>query len=620
MQIPWTPALGATRRGSVCRFRIFAPDAEVVVLRLEGRGDRPMQREPDRVFSHEEPDVAAGQRYSYVVDGQGPWPDPWSRAQPDGVHGASAVVDPTTFTWTDDGWQGHPRTHLVIYELHVGTFTPEGTFAAAMERLPWLQALGVTAVELMPVAAFPGTRNWGYDGAALFAPSAHYGTPDDLRRFVDRAHALGLSVLQDVVYNHLGPDGAYLAAFVPPVLTTRHLSSWGAGIDLDGPASAHVRRTFLDNALQWLVEYHMDGLRLDATHALEDASDEHWLAALAREVRETLGQRRQVHLIAEDDRNMASLVRPREAGGTGLDGVWADDFHHIVRRRVAGDHEAYFQDFAGTTQELATVLRQGWLFTGQYSPRRKAPRGSPTDDVPLSASVICVQNHDQIGNRAFGERLHHQVDSDTWLAISTLLLMTPHTPLLFMGQEWSASTPFLFFTDHEEALGALVTSGRRAEFGAFSAFGGESARAAIPDPQAVGTWRASVLDWDEVTAPAHARTVALYRQLLALRASLLFDAPRVPDVVHAEAPDDDTVIMRQPAADGAPLLVVMSLARGPVSIPLAAHRDVCWTIVFDSRADGTTSAASLTDDRETLHLSHEAPCAVVLRPTGDART
>lgn len=619
MRVSWSPVLGANRAGSAVRFRVFAPDANAVVLHLEGRGSRQMRRADDGVFAHEEEDTPTGQRYQYSLDGQGPWPDPWSRCQPDGVHGPSAVVDPEGYVWHDDTWRGLPFSHLVVYEVHVGTFTEEGTFTAAAARLPWLRDLGVTAVELLPVAAFPGTRSWGYDGAALFAPSEQYGTPDDLRAFVDAAHGLGLAVLQDVVYNHLGPDGAYLAAFVPPVLTGRHASSWGKGINLDGDESAYVRRTFLDNAEHWLVEYHMDGLRIDATHALVDESDEHFLASLSREVHDLVGTSRHVHLVAEDDRNLSTLVTPRTRGGYGLDGVWADDFHHVVRRRVAGDHEGYFQDFAGTTDEVATVLREGWLYTGQISAYRNRPRGGPADDITLPACVICLQNHDQVGNRAFGERLHHQVDQETWLAISTLLLMAPETPLLFMGQEWSASAPFLFFTDHAEAIGRQVTHGRRAEFKAFAAFDAASSRSAIPDPQALHTWRASVLDWHEVERESHGRTVDAYRRLLGLRRALLFDAPRSREVVQTGAPDADTVWLLQPASDGQPVLVVLHLGRGPVQIDVPADGDADWRVVFDSReAAGSSATCDRRGDRLTVR--HEAPCAVVVRPSHRGRS
>jgi maltooligosyltrehalose trehalohydrolase len=495
----------------------------------------------------------------------------------------------------------------------VGTFTAEGTFAAAAARLPWLRDLGVTAVELMPVAAFPGTRNWGYDGAALFAPSERYGHPDDLRRFVDEAHGLGLAVFLDVVYNHLGPDGAYLAAYVPHVLTDRHPSPWGNGIDVDGPDSALIRRTFLDNALHWIVEYHLDGLRLDATHALTDEGPEHLLAQMTREVAAIVPPDRHVHLFAEDERNLARLVAPRDGNGYELDGLWADDFHHAVRRRVAGDSEGYYQDYAGTTAEIVTALNTGWIYQGHYSVHRKGARGGPSDGVPLPACVICIQNHDQIGNRAFGERLHHQIDIDTWLALSTLLLTAPETPLLFMGQEWAARSPFLFFTDHEPGLGRLVTAGRRNEFKAFAAFSDPSVRARIPDPQDAATWESSVLDWNEQHDEPHTRCVAAYRDLLALRRTWLFDAPRDRTHVHAEAIDADTIVLRQTASDDTPLVTLVSLARGPVQLALpTSNVERAWDVRFDTRAGRMLHARVEPSPGGGAVVAAEAPCAVVL--------
>jgi maltooligosyltrehalose trehalohydrolase len=615
----WMPELGAQPIDGGTRFAVYAPEAREVTVRIGDRDEQALARDDRGVFTLTCDDAPASTRYRYRVDGGEPWPDPWSRWQPDGVHGPSQVVDPRTYQWLDDGWQGMPRGHLVFYELHVGTFTPEGTFAAAAERLAWLRDLGVTAVEVMPVAAFPGSRNWGYDGAALFAPSEHYGHPDDLRRFVDRAHRLGLAVFLDVVYNHLGPDGAYLAAFVPNVLTDRHPSAWGMGIDLDGPHSALVRRTFIDNGLHWLNEYHLDGLRLDATHALVDDSPEHWLAEFAGEVERLFGTARQIHLVAEDERNLARLVLPRHDGGYGLDALWADDFHHAVRRRVAGDDEGYYADYRGTTAEIATALNTGWIYTGQYSAHRKGPRGGPADGVPPPACVICIQNHDQVGNRAFGERLHHEVDEATWLAISTLLLMAPQTPLLFMGQEWAARSPFLFFTDHAPALGQLVTHGRRDEFQAFAAFNDALVRETIPDPQAAQTWRSSTLDWSEPAQDPHARLVATYRHLLALRRALLFDAPRDRSHTQADAPGDDTVRLVQTAADGRPVVTLLSLGHGPVRIPVPGQAAWPWQIVFDTRAGDVLPSRleSASADAPALVLA-EAPCAVVLRPAKGA--
>ncbi len=549
MSSAWVPTFGPRLDGAGARLRVCAPGASTVHAVLGSGPPVPMARVDDATFETRIAGARAGDRYQLRMDDQVPWPDPCSRWQPEGVHGPSMLVDPDAFRWTDATWRGVPRHRLVIYELHVGTFTPEGTFAAVTARLQDLADLGVTAIELMPVAACPGTRNWGYDGAALFAPSEYYGHPDDLRALVDRAHALGLAVLLDVVYNHLGPDGAYLAAWMPTMFTTRPASPWGRGINLDGPGSAHVRRLLCDNALHWLLEYHLDGLRLDATHALADDGPEHLLAQLSREVATHVTDRA-VHLIAEDDRNLDTLLHPVDRGGCGMTGVWADDFHHAVRRHLAGDREAWFEDFTGSTTEIAAAVRDGWVFSGQHAPHYGGPRGSSPSGVPIEAPVICLQNHDQVGNRAHGERLHHQVGVGAWLAATTLLLMAPETPLLFMGQEWAASSPFLFFTDHQEALGALVVEGRRREFGSFAAFGDPMARQRIPSPQAEETWRRSILHWDERAAPPHAHVLAQTRALLAVRHAHLSARPRDRTHVRCHSVGPHALWLEQPSALG----------------------------------------------------------------------
>jgi len=516
----WRPSLGAFRLdGGVC-FRVWAPGRAVVELVLDPDGPAPRHRrltpEDDGTFTGTFDDVASGDVYAYLLDGAGPYPDPCSRFQPRGVHGPSAVIDPAVFEWSDHHWTGVPLDRAVIYELHVGTFTPAGTFAGVAERLPYLADLGVTLVELMPVADFPGTRNWGYDGASLFAPCRRYGTPDDLRHLVDAAHGLGLGVLLDVVYNHFGPDGAYCTVFSPFYRSSRHQSPWGPAINLDGEGSALVREFFVENALHWLHEYHVDGLRLDATHWLLDDSTPHFLAQLAARVRESVSGRA-VLLVAEDDRNLATIVGPPAQGGWGLDAVWADDFHHHVRRRAAGDRDGYYQDYSGSIADIATTIRKGWFYCGQESRYAGVPRGTDPAGVPLERMIICIQNHDQIGNRPFGTRLNHQVEAAMFRALSALLLCAPETPLLFMGQEWAASSPFLFFTDHHPELGRLVTEGRRREFARFEAFADEKTRARIPDPQADSTFEASRLQWMERSSAPHAGMLELYRALLRLR-------------------------------------------------------------------------------------------------------
>ena len=511
-----TLSLGALPVQGGVQFRVWAPTARRVELLLESRAKPlPLDAAGDGYFERFVPELAAGARYQYRLDGaEHAFPDPASRFQPEGVHGPSMVVDPQAFSWTDDGWAGIPQQDLVFYELHVGTFSPEGSYGGVQERLPYLKELGITAIELMPVADFPGRWNWGYDHAALFAPSRAYGTPDELRALIDAAHATGLAVYLDVIYNHLGPDGAYIAAF-GPLFTDKHHTPWGQAINLDDTHSEGVRDLFIQNALHWLNEYHADGLRLDATHALEDDSETHFLAELADAVAAHTGDPRRV-LIAEDPRNLNTLVRPRGRGGYGLDGVWADDFHHQIRNMTAGDTESYYADFADTTMaDVAETLHKGWFYDGKPTRRTGARRGTDASEVRPDQCVICIQNHDQVGNRPWGNRLTDEVDQPTYHAVSALLLFAPELPLLFMGQEWGATTPFQFFTDHNPELGKLVSKGRKEEFQHFSAFTGD-----VPDPQDPETFRRSKLNWDEPDHPVHAHTLNLYRDLLQLRTQL----------------------------------------------------------------------------------------------------
>jgi maltooligosyltrehalose trehalohydrolase len=553
--------------------------------------------------------VGAGTRYFYRLPDGSRRPDPASRFQPEGVHGPSEVVDPGAFAWTDAAWRGLQPRDLVIYELHTGTFSPSGDFRGVRERLGRLKDLGVTAVELMPVADFPGRRNWGYDGVDLFAPARCYGRPDDLRALVDAAHGLGLAVLLDVVYNHLGPDGAYLSAFSPYYFTDRHQSPWGAGVDLDGPRSREVREFFIANALHWLREYHMDGLRFDAAHALEDGSPEHLLKELAARVRAGLPDRR-VHLIAEDNRNLAGIVRPAAEGGWGLDGVWSDDSHHVARRLLAGDREGYYEDFQGTAEELAEAVRDGWLYKGRHAPHFGGPRGTDPAGIPPWKFVCCIQNHDQIGNRAFGERLNHQLEPAAFRAAAALSLLSPQTPLLFMGQEWGASTPFLYFTDHNPELGRLVTEGRRKEFQAFSAFRDPEARSRIPDPQDEATFARCVLRWDESSRPGHREVLALHRALLGWRRA---SRPGSGEERSARALGREGVGLQWRAPDGSSWLLAVRLAgSGPLAI--AAPGD--WRAAF------STEEPAFADDPAPPRVGRSAagptlgfqrPGAVLLR-------
>lgn len=613
--------IGAVVAGRVTTFRVWAPASKQVTLVVEHTGgpadERPLAGQGDGMFRGHFDDLPAGTRYRYRLDGDGPFPDPASRFQPDGVHGASLVVDPGQFSWSDGGWAGVALRHLVIYELHVGTFSPAGTFQGVRERLQHVRDLGVTAIELMPIADFPGSRNWGYDGVSLFAPARCYGTPDDLRQLVNEAHALGIAVLLDVVFNHTGPDGSYLSRFSPYYFTGRHPSPWGDGVDVDGEQSAQVREFFIQNALHWVHEYHLDGLRLDATHAIHDQSARHFLAELTTRLHES-APARPIHVIAEDHRNLATMVTPPEEFGWGLDAVWADDFHHQVRRLLAGDADGYYRDFTGTTADLAATLRQGWFYTGQYSEHLKEPRGTDPSAIPARRLVVCLQNHDQVGNRALGDRLHHQIDAAAFRAASVVLLTAPQTPLLFMGQEWAATSPFQYFTDHEAGLGRLVTEGRRREFKDFAAFAEAGAEAAIPDPQAETTFLGSRLDWSEPEREPHASMMRLYAAVLAFRHREL--EREDTSGFSADAYDADTLIMSwTPSAGDHHLVVVRLRGAGMVDTgrsELATRTIAPWVAVLTSEdREFTVSPAPATISGTGVAplIAFAGPAAVIFR-------
>lgn len=648
-----TVPIGAEPRAGGVRFRVWAPAARRVEVVLFD-GDRPGASHPlaRATGGYHEALVAGagpGTRYMYRVDGGDPRPDPASRSQPAGVHGPSEVVDPRAYAWGDAGWQGVAREDLVIYELHVGTASAAGTFDGLIGRLDHIRELGATAVELMPVADFPGERNWGYDGVSLFAPARAYGGPEGLRRLVDAAHARGLAVILDVVYNHLGPDGNYLRVFSRSYFTDRHSTPWGDALNFDGPDSAAVREFFLSNALHWAHEYHMDGLRLDATHAILDDSPTHIVAEIAARVRESLPAGRHFVLIAENEENDPNLVRRPEhrmedqgpttndrrevgrhesaaaaagapsslvpglsSGGWGLDGVWADDFHHEVRVALTGERDGYYEDYSGSAADLAATLRQGWFYTGQPSPHLERPRGAPADDVPPPAFVHCIQNHDQVGNRALGDRLSHAVGLDAYRAASALLLLSPYTPLIWMGQEWAASTPFLFFTDHNPELGRLVTEGRRKEFATFAAFTHQE----VPDPQAEDTFRRSKLRWDERDTGEHAGVLRLYRDLLDLRKRLPALRARDRGTFDALPVGDAAVALRRTAPGRCDGVLVLVNLRGRLELSLgaqpitAAPPGCAWDVALSSEGEryGGRGAAYVTGDVAVI----DGPAALVL--------
>jgi maltooligosyltrehalose trehalohydrolase len=604
----WTPRLGATIEAGGVRFRVWAPVALRVELVLENRADFPVALQPsgDGFFQALIAGARAGTLYRYLVDGQGPFPDPASRRQPLGVHGPSEVIDPRGFCWSDQAWPGVELADLVLYELHVGTFTPSGTFAGVRERLPALRELGVTAIELMPVADFPGQRNWGYDGVSPFAPARCYGSPDDLRALVDSAHGLGLAMVLDVVYNHLGPDGNYLGAFSPFVYSDNHHTPWGKAINLDGPHCAPVRAFFIENAMHWLHEYHFDGLRLDATHALCDESPRHFLADLAACAHSLPGPYRLI--VAEDDRNLATLVRDESEGGMALDALWADDFHHQMRRCLAGDSDGYFADFSGQALDIADTVKRGFFFRGQMVPRLGRTRGSDPAGVSAERFVFCIQNHDQVGNRALGERLHQQIAPSAYRASVALLLLAPETPLLFMGQEWAASSPFLYFSDHNPDLGRKVTQGRREEFKGFAAFSSPEARSRIPDPQDETTFMRSRLAWDERAHQPHAAVLSLHQALLELRRRVL---PRSHREVRVTTGNSASVVLRYPG-----WLMVVQLI-GPGIVDLTPHEGgQTWAVALDTESPVFTTEPQppkIELGRGHLSVSFQRPGAVVLR-------
>jgi len=502
------------RDGSV-RWRVWAPRAKQVELVLiDGNRRRavPMQRQERGFFQHSEANVPDGQRYAFRLDGGPERPDPCSLWQPDSVHGPSALVCPERFAWTDGNWRGVPRRDLVFYELHVGTFTPQGTFEAVVPRLGELRDLGITAVEIMPVAQFPGSRNWGYDGVLPYAAQNSYGGPHGLCKLVDACHAAGLAVFLDVVYNHLGPEGNYLAEFAP-YFTDRYKTPWGMAINYDGPSCDSVRDFFLDNARMWLDEFHFDGLRLDAVHAIFDFGARHILREV-QGVAEKVAARsgRTIHIIAESDLNDPRLLYPRERGGHELGGQWSDDFHHAIHAYLTGERRGYYQDY-GRPRQIADVFKQPFLFALDYSPFRDRRHGAPPEGLSGDRFVVCLQNHDQVGNRARGDRLPPLLHNPAKQRLaSSLLLLSPYVPLIFMGEEYGEENPFPFFCSFgDPQLIEAVRQGRKQEFAELVGDG------AVPDPQAEETFASARLSWSWPQGTPRAGLRRLYHDLLAAR-------------------------------------------------------------------------------------------------------
>ena len=608
-------------------FRVWAPRAGKLALVLRGMkgtkppNEMPMMPEDKGYWSCTQADAAAGSDYGFRIDGSEKiYPDPASRCQPEGPHAWSRVIDPRSFVWSDRDWRGIAKHRCVIYELHVGTFTPEGTYAAATAQLPELAALGITVIELMPVAEFDGAFGWGYDGVALYAPYHHYGAPNDLRRLVDRAHALGMAVILDVVYNHCGVSGCYLDHYACEYFTNRYKCEWGDAINFDGSNAGSVREFFIGNASYWIDEFHMDGLRLDATQQIFDHSPEHVLAAIVRKVHQA-SQGRACFIVGENEPQHASLVRKPEEGGYGIDALWNDDFHHTAMVALRGCTDAYFSDYNGAPQSFISALKYGFLYQGQWYRWQKQRRGTPGLDLAPQAFVHFLQNHDQIANSGFGRRMHQLGNPGVCRAMTALLLLGPATPMLFQGQEFAASSPFLYFADHNAELAPLVHKGRNAFLHQFPFLADAQTQPYLSVPHARETFLRCKLDWSERGSEhgLHREVYELHRDLLALRRDDPVFAQPYCGGVDGAVLSSSAFVLRFFARQGDEdrLLIVnfgADLPLSPAPEPLLAPpagRDwrLCWSSEHP-RYGGRGTAAVVTDQRWRM----PGMSAVVLLP------
>jgi len=604
-------ALGARPQGGDrCAFRVWAPRVKQLEVRLEGaatgriEGLRPTERGYHEALLDA---VPVGSSYRYRLDGAVERPDPASRYQPEGVHGPSQVVD-TSFAWTDSGWRGLALDQYVTYELHVGTFTPQGSFAGVVEELDRLRALGVTAIELMPVAQFPGARNWGYDGACPFAVQNSYGGPRGLQALVDACHARGLAVVLDVVYNHLGPEGNYLAAF-GPYFTDAYHTPWGSALNFDGRDSDEVRRYFSENALMWLEEFHVDALRLDAVHAILDHSARPFLMELAEAVdRRAQARGRRMHLIAESSSNDARLTRSRAEGGLGLHAQWSDDFHHSLHTLLTGEHLGYYQDY-GRLADLEKAFREGFVLSGQRSAFRGRRHGSSSVPIPAERLVVCAQNHDQVGNRMLGERLTTLVDADRVRLAAAAVLLSPFPPLLFMGEEYGETAPFLYFVSHSDP--ALIEDVRQGRLEEFEAFAGKDVP---PAPEAEQTFLRSRLDLDLIGREPHRRVAAYYAELLRLRGDWPALRTLSKECTEVRASESEATLWIRRWAGSQEALLALHFGGAPVGAPLPSGR---WKTELDSGdrrwgGSGSTLPEELDSDGGLL-VSLAPWCAALFR-------
>ncbi|HST51573.1 MAG TPA: malto-oligosyltrehalose trehalohydrolase, partial [Pyrinomonadaceae bacterium] len=575
-----------TRGGT--HFRVWAPRRERVEVVFEGGDEQStleLEREDGGYFSALAANIGDGALYRFRLDGDDYlYPDPVSRFQPGGPHGASRVVDPSKFRWTDKEWRGATLRGQVIYELHVGAFTREGTLDAARRELEELARLGVTCVELMPVAEFPGRFGWGYDGVGMFAPTRLYGEPDDLRRFVNDAHNLGVAVILDVVYNHFGPDGNYLRQFAEDYFSKKHETQWGEAINFDGENSGPVREFFLANARYWIEEFHFDGLRLDATQSIFDDSAEHLLAALAREVRAAAAGRGTI-IVAENEVQESRIARATERGGYGLDGLWNDDFHHSAVVALTGRNEAYYTDYKGTPQEFISAVKYGYLYQGQRYKWQRARRGKPCLDLKPQAFVVFIENHDQVSNSARGERLHRLTSPGRFRAMTALMLLVPGTPMLFMGQEFSSSAPFYYFADHEPELAEKVRRGRAEFLAQFRSAGTKRMRPHLADPSRAETFERCKLDFSE--REKNREVYEMHRDLLRLRREDSVFSAQAPRGVDGAVLGPEAFVLRFFGEEGDDRLLIVNLGRDlnldPAPEPLLAPPEgTVWTTLWSS--------------------------------------
>ncbi len=581
--------IGAEVEGGEVHFRVWAPDHESVTVVFDGSAyaENDLDPEAGGYFSGAAR-VPVGTAYRFKLGTEGDaYPDPASRFQPQGPHGPSEVVDPSLFRWTDKAWQGVPAHGQVLYEMHIGTFTPEGTWAAAIGQLSALAELGITCLEVMPVADFPGKFGWGYDGVDFFAPTRLYGSPDDFRNFVDHAHALGLGVVLDVVYNHFGPDGMYLKKFSDTYLTDKHKNDWGQGVNFDAAENAAVREFFVANARYWIEEFHLDGFRFDATQALIDDSKEHILAEIARECR-AAAPHKQIYLIAENEPQESRIVRTPADAGYGLNALWNDDFHHTTHVAVTGHNEAYYHDYHGSPQEIISAAKRGYLFQGQRYDWQGKRRGTFGFDLPPTAFVHYLQNHDQVANSARGLRMHQLTSPGAYRAMSALLLLLPQTPLLFQGQEFAASSPFLYFADHHVELNELIRIGRGKELCQFPSIASSQMQALLADPGEEHTFARCKLDLAEREKPGHREVLRLHQDLLRIRKREPFFAKvSVPGQIDGAVLSQDAFVLRYFTDDGNDLLLFVNLgtdlqlrvAPEPLLAPPAHGR---WDLIWSS--------------------------------------